>query len=287
MFTRSVVVGIALVALAAGPAQAGRGVGERAAAGPPRGGGGHTGAGARVRGRPVLRERLAHHGRDGRDRHPAAEAARQRLPRRQRPVGRSRHEVHERVGLRPLRPAVDRRPPARAHRRRPRRAARRPDRPEADQPLAAREDRQGHGRRPFRADDAVPMGLRRHGPQRERQRAGPRRLPPALASCSAIPGGCRARRAITPTPRSSAPTATRSAARRARPLRPVRPGPPLRRRADARADAQPVRRRPVRQGTGGRLRYKVKVRGGRSTTLWVAVAGSENSAGKRAASSAA
>ena len=39
------------------------------------------------------------------------------------------HEVHERAGLRPLRPAVDRRPPARAHRRRPRRPARRPDRP--------------------------------------------------------------------------------------------------------------------------------------------------------------
>ena len=35
---------------------------------------------------------------------------------------------------------------------------------------------------------------------------------------------------------------------------------------------------PFGKGTGGRLNYKVKVRGGRSTTLWVAVAGSENSA---------
>ena len=37
---------------------------------------------------------------------------------------------------------------------------------------------------------------------------------------------------------------------------------------------------PFGRGTGGRLNYKVKVRGGRSTTLWVAVAGSENSAGE-------
>ena len=35
---------------------------------------------------------------------------------------------------------------------------------------------------------------------------------------------------------------------------------------------------PFGRGTGGRLRYEVKVRGGRSTTLWIAVAGSENSA---------
>ena len=51
-------------------------------AGPARGRGRHPGAGARVPGRAVLRERLAHDGRDGRHRHPAAEAARLRLVRR-------------------------------------------------------------------------------------------------------------------------------------------------------------------------------------------------------------
>ena len=35
---------------------------------------------------------------------------------------------------------------------------------------------------------------------------------------------------------------------------------------------------PFGNGTGGRLRYRVRIRGGSSTTVWIAVAGSENSA---------
>jgi hypothetical protein len=37
---------------------------------------------------------------------------------------------------------------------------------------------------------------------------------------------------------------------------------------------------PFGNGTGGRLHYKVKVRGGRSTTVWIAVAGSDKSVGE-------
>jgi hypothetical protein len=37
---------------------------------------------------------------------------------------------------------------------------------------------------------------------------------------------------------------------------------------------------PFGHGTGGRLRYELKLRGGRSTTVWIAVAGSDTSAGE-------
>ena len=73
---------------------------------------GHPGLLDRLRGRTVLRQRLAHHRRDGWRLDAAAEAARRRLVRARRPVGRSGDEVHERLGLHPLRPAGHRRPAA-------------------------------------------------------------------------------------------------------------------------------------------------------------------------------
>ena len=54
----------------------------------------------------LLRQRLAHHRRDGRRLDAAAEAARRRLVRRRRPVGRPGDAVHQRPGLHPLRPAA-------------------------------------------------------------------------------------------------------------------------------------------------------------------------------------
>ena len=77
---------------------------------PPRGRGRHPGLLDRLRGRPVLRQRLAHHRRDGRRVDAAAEAGRRRLVRARRPVGRPGDEVHQRLGLHPLRPADHRRP---------------------------------------------------------------------------------------------------------------------------------------------------------------------------------
>ena len=103
------------------------------------------------------------------------------------------------------------------------------------------------GRRALRADDAVPVGLRRDGAERERQRARHRRVSTAARSCSATRAGSRARTtdhsytAIVGSDR-------RAVGRRDRP-RPLRA---VRRRArvpdggPARADAERVRRRPVR-----------------------------------------
>ena len=63
----------------------------------------------RLPGRPLLRQRLAHHGRDGRHLGAAAQARRRRLVRRRRRVGRPGHPLHERPRLRPLRAPADRR----------------------------------------------------------------------------------------------------------------------------------------------------------------------------------
>ena len=81
---------------------------ERPAAGPAGGDRGHAGVLGRLPGRPLLRQRLAHHRRDGRDLGAAAQARRRRLVRRRRPVGRAGHEVHERARLHALRPAAAR-----------------------------------------------------------------------------------------------------------------------------------------------------------------------------------
>ena len=62
--------------------------------GPAGGGRGHAGVLGRLPGRPLLRQRLAHHRRDGRHLGAAAEARRRHLVRRRRRVGRRGDEVH-------------------------------------------------------------------------------------------------------------------------------------------------------------------------------------------------
>ena len=205
-----------------------------------------------------------------------------RVVRRRRRMGRAGDEVHGRLGLRALRAAVDRRAPAAPHRLRARRRARRAARARADEPRQAQAHRDGDGRRALRADDAVPVGLRRHDAERERQRARPRRVRPRQRSCSATPGSCRARRPTTPTRRSSAPTGgAASGETGAGPLRPVRRGPRCRPRPDGprrcRASATTAR---SAAAPAGSCATGSSVKGRGSETLWIAVAGSENSAGE-------
>ena len=175
---RAVGAGVVLATLAAGAAQAATpelSV-DPAAGGPPRGRGGDPGAGARVPGRPVLRQRLAHHGGDGRHRHAAAEAARLGGLPGQRHVGAAGDGVHVGRRLRALRVPLRRRDRAGAGRRRARRAPRRAARAQAHQPEEEREAGERLRRRALRADDAVPVGLRGRRSERERQRARQRRV---------------------------------------------------------------------------------------------------------------
>ncbi len=243
--------GLALAALAAAPAMA---AGELsvgpATRRPPRGRGGHAGPGPRVRGRAVLRPGLAHHGGDGRHRHAPAQAARLGLVRGRRPVDRQGDAVHERRRLRPLRPAAhggDRRG---AHRRRAGRRPRRAARARAAQPGQRGAHRAHPGRRALRAHGPVPVGLRQRRPQGERQRARHRRLrgrPARVPRHRTAPG--RGRSALL---HRDGRLRSRARDRRGRPgpLRPERHGPRPAPHAgsDAGADAEGLRRRPVRQG---------------------------------------
>ena len=97
--------------------------------------------------------------------------------------------------------------------------------------------------------------------------------------CSATPAGSPARRAtILHRDRRLGPARARRRDR-ARPLRAVR-----RRAACAAPDPQPMPSAcddgPFGRGTGGQLRYRVEVKGGQTETLWIAVAGSDNSPGE-------
>ena len=219
MSRERVAAGCALAAIGAGAAQAATpelSVDQRLR-GPARGRGGDPGAGARLPGRPVLRERLAHHGGDGRHRHAAAEAARLRRPSGSTTRGSApATEFTQRGGLRALRVPVRRRDAARAHRRGAGRPARRAARPEGDQPEEERADRQRLRRRPLRADDAVPVGLRRARCPTRATTCRTRARSTAAGSSSATRASFRARARRTPTRRSSAPTASRG---------PARPGP--------------------------------------------------------------
>ena len=147
--------------------------------------------------------------------------------------------------------AVDRRRRPAPHGRRARRPARGAARARADEPEEEPQARQRDGRRPLRADDAIPVGLRRHDPERERQRPRQRRRSKAAGSSSATPGGCRARRAnhsYTAIVGSNRDAGERRD--RPRPLRAVRRGPRLHRHHRDGADAERVRRRPVRPRHG-------------------------------------
>ena len=142
-------------------------------AGPPRGRGRPAVLCRGLRGRPLLRQRVAYHGRDGRRVGAAAEAGRRRLVRHRRPVGRAGDDVLQRLRLHPLRAAGPERPAAAAHRRRARRQPGRPLRPADDQPVVGRQDRHGQGRRALRADGRLPLGLHGRDAQRQRQHRRP------------------------------------------------------------------------------------------------------------------
>ena len=145
-------------------------VGLHPAGGPARGRGRHPGLLDRLRGRPVLRQRLAHHRRDGRHLDAADEAARRRVVRAGRPVGRAGDDVHQRPGLHPL--------------HLPDTAGLQVERTDfvpdgrrgvlfglkVTNPGAARTAKLSR-RRPLRADGPVPVGLHRHDPERQRQPA--------------------------------------------------------------------------------------------------------------------
>ena len=220
----------------------------------------------------------------GGDHHAAAEAARLRLVRRRRRVGRAGDAGSRAAGA--TRATSCRRSTASALRR----IDVAPDGRrgallglELTQPRAGTErtvDRDG--RRALRADDAVPVGLRA-APCRTRAttRPTPARTTAARSS-SATPAGSRARPRTTPTRRSSAPTARAVGGE-------TGPGPlrAVRRRARA-ARRRSGRRRCRASATtarsaaapAGSCATGSSSAGHDSETLWVAVAGSENSAGE-------
>ena len=207
-----------------------------------------------------------------------------RLPRRQRPVGRPGHEVHERVGAtsRYALPSIDglglERTDVAPDGRRGALIGLKLTNPSRPQ-----EDRQGDGRRPLRADDAVPVGLRRDGPQRERQRARSRRPSTGAAlvfrdtgrlpgetgnhSYTAIVGSDRDPVGGTRGPATTAPSARAGAA------------PPTRR--PRRCPASATTARSAAAPAAGSATRSRSAAGG-STTVWIAVAGSENSVARGA-----
>ena len=166
---------------------------------------------------------------------------------------------------------------ARADRLRARRPSRRAARPQADQP-GGPQARQRDGRRALRAHDAVPVGLRRARPERERERRRQRIV--------------RRRQARVPRHREAHGRDRQPLLHGDRRLQPraawtARTGPgyygpfgPGRRCAGDQTPA-PMPSEcddgPFGHGTGGRLRYRVASRRSGSTTMWIAVAGSENS----------
>ena len=124
------------------------------------------------------------------------------------------------------------------------------------------------------------MGLRRDGP-RTRATTPPTAAPsptarPRVPRHRALTG--RDRQPLLHGDRRLRPRSRSTGDDRARPLRPVR-----RRAAAAPADQTPAPMPsecddgPFGRGTGGQLRYHVDVPGSGSTTMWIAVAGSENS----------
>ncbi len=147
---------------------------ERPAQGPARGDRGHAGILDRLRGRPLLRQRLAHHRRDGWRLGTAAEARGRRLVRRRRPVGRAGDDLHQRPGLHALRAEADERAAPAPHGLRPGRPSRGALRPRAGQPDDRRQDRDGQGRRPLRAARRLSVERQQEPPDRGRQPPGHR-----------------------------------------------------------------------------------------------------------------
>ncbi len=255
-----------------------RAVGRPATRRPPRGRGGHAGPGPRVRGRAVLRPGLAHHGGDGRHRHAPAQAARLGLVRDRRPVDRQGDAVHERRRLRPLRPAAhggDRRG---AHRRRAGRRPRRAARARAAQPgqrgATVRIQVDAHselmGQYPWGFDGVVP------------------RASDNAPDTGAYAGGRLVFRDTGQLPGEAAPHSyTAMVGSDREPVRgAVGPGhygpngmgrtcvPPRIAPAPMPKDCDDG---PFGKGTGGRLTYELKLPAGGSKSLWIGVAGSDES----------
>ena len=228
--------------------RAGRDAGfdERPAQGPARGRRGHAGVLHRLRGRPLLRQRLAHHRRDGRRLGAAAEARRRRLVRRRRPVGRAGDDASP--AARATRATRCRRSSGLLLRRTDfvpdgRRAAL--FGLELANPTTARQDRDGQGRRPLRAARRLSV-VGQHGPpDRGRQPPGQRGLPRRRARRSPTPARSPAPRPTT-TPRWSRSTRTPEGADLGAGL----PRPAARHGLQGRRQGRPVRlrRRPARQG---------------------------------------
>ncbi len=165
-----------------GCARGARAVGQHPTRGSPRGRCRDARPVARFRRWRLLRERLAHHRRDGWRLDAAGEACRRGLVRPGRSVDRTGDDIHQRGGLHPLRPADDGRTRREPHRRRPGQPPRGSVR-SADRQPRWRANHQAHCGYPLRADGPVPVGLRRSHPERGRQLAGPgdvRRSPAAV-----------------------------------------------------------------------------------------------------------
>ena len=234
----------------------------------------HAGVQRRFPGRPLLRQRLAHHRRDGRDLVAAAEARRRHLVRDRRRVGQARHP-RSRSGRGYIRYAF---PPTAGLR-----IARTdfvPDNRRAAlyglmlaNPAQTREDRDRQGRRPLRADGRLPVDRQRGPPHRGRQ---PDRHP-------RLPG----RPARVHRPRH-APRRHAARLRRAGRLHPRARGGRDRRGLPRSADRHGLCRAPTTtsppsacddgphgKGVGGQLRYRVTIGARGVETVWIAVAGSD------------
>ena len=219
---------------------------ERPPAGPPLRRDRRAGAHRRLRGRPLLRQRLAHHRRDGRHLDAAAEARRRRLVRHRRPVGRARRRSSRAAGATRASPCRHRRAPARAHRLRARRPPRRPVRPQDDQPGQRAAHR--HASRSTRTPSCSPSTRGASTTRRTRATSWPtrRRCDGALAVPRAGHAPAPERDAARLRGARRRRAARRPAARSTR--RPGHRGPQGTNVCTTRAAAERLRRRPVRQG---------------------------------------
>ena len=212
----------------------------------------------------LLRQRLAHHRRDGRRVGAAAEARRRRLVRRRRPVGRAGDEVLQRLGLHPLRPPRHRRAAGAAHRRRARRQPRGALRAAADQPGGGRQDRHGQGRRPLRADERLPVGLHRRDAQRRATTSPTSGAYTGKAlqftDDGALPGAPEHHYAALVA--ANQDPASGDAAATGGNYRGPQPGDRLRRRRRRPRRPAQCDDGPFGKGTGGELRYQVTVPAG-------------------------
>ena len=155
--------------------------------------------------------------------------------------------------------------------------ARRADQAEADEHAPHQADRPRDGRRPLRADDPVPLEREGQGAERERQRArrawtSRRKL--VFRDTGRLPGEAR-NHSYTAIVGSNRVPRTRTTG-------PGHYGPfGAGRRCAADQKPEPMPRDcddgPFGRGTGGRLRYKVRLPAGGRAAVWIAVAGSENS----------